>query len=49
MGCIIGGNIKGNNIELNNDIINTNANQTLDNGSLIMNPNYSFSNQKLKL
>ena len=49
MGCIISaGNLKGNQLELNNEIIYTNANQTLDNGSLIMNPGYSFSNQKLK-
>ena len=38
--------MKGNNIELNNDIINTNANQTLDNGSIF--GNQSFSNTKLK-
>ena len=41
MGCIVGGNIKGSNIEINNDINNTNVNQTLDNGSPFGNQSYS--------
>ena len=48
MGCIIGGNIKGNNLILNNDLINTNANQTIENNSIFVNPQSSFSNTKLK-
>ena len=48
MGCIIGGNTKGNHLILNNDLINTNSNQTLENNSIFVHPHSSFSNRKLK-
>ena len=48
MGCIIGGNTKGNLLILNNDLINTNSNQTLENNSFFVHPQSSFSNIKLK-